>query len=448
MLPLKTILYLALFLTAFFASIYKHPIIGVYAYLVTYNINPLGQWWGRFLPGFATRYAMLLALAIGLGVLFHKSKLRFGRFFEGQELLLISFVGVMWLSIVVGQSGGMDYNIDKMTKVLLVLLMASHVITTKRYFEGMIWVFVICGLYLGYELYGGAGSMRGGRYQSGVGGSDFGEGNFLAAHFGFVLPFVGVLFLKGGWKVRLLCVVAAAFIVNAIVITLSRGAFLGLAVGGVMAVLLSARLSRYRGKIIVLLIVGLLGGLYLTHDGFWYRMTSIQAVDGERDLSAQGRLDAWDGAWRMAQDYPLGVGVGRFFNHIGEYHSHIAGVDTHNTYLRCLAELGFHGFAILVLMIFTAFFMLWQIDRRASELTPERANFFHLYAYATKIALFVYLTAAMFVSSVYIEEFYWLLMFPVFLKRALDNEFLDAATEDNLSKVAKSAQLNNLKSHV
>jgi putative inorganic carbon (hco3(-)) transporter len=406
--PLRTLLYLGLFVAAFLGSIFAHPIIGVYAYLATYNINPLGQWWGAYLPGFAQRYAMLLALAIGLGVLFQHSKLRYGRLLVRQEVLLILFVGIMWLSVVLGQGSGIHFNIEKMTKVLFVLLMASHIITTRRFFEGMVWVFIISGLYLGYEMYGGAGTTRGGRFDAGVGGSDFGEGNFLAAHFAFILPFIGVVLAKGSWKVRLFTLVPAVFIVNAIVITRSRGAFLALAVAGIAALLLSARVKRYRKQLVLLLFVGALGAVTLTDDMFWERMVTIQAQEdfGERDLSAQHRLDAWHGAWLMAQDHPLGVGVGNFFHQIGNYYPELTGRDTHNTYLRCLAELGFHGFFVLVMLIVSAFFMLWRIERECESLDHEPQNFFHLYAFALKLSLIAYLVAAMFISSVYIEEFY------------------------------------------
>lgn len=432
MFPLKTILYLVLFAIAFFASILKHPVIGVYAYLVTYNINPLGQWWGRFLPGLASRYAMLLTLAIGLGILFQRAKLRYDRFWELQELWFILLVGIMWLSVIIGHGSGIHYNIEKMTKVLLVLLMASHVVTTTKHFEGMIWVFILSGFYLGYELYGGAGAFRGGRFHAGVGGSDFGEGNFLAAHFGFVLPFVGAMILKGNWKVRALCILVSVFMVNAIILTNSRGIFIALLAAVVMAPLFAANLKKYRRKIFVLLIIGILGAMQLTHEGFWDRMSTIQAEEEDRDRSAKSRLEAWDGALLMAKDYPLGVGVGQFINYIGVYYPELTGRDTHNTYLRCLAELGVQGFLVMVLMTVTAFIMLRNIDRRAVDLPPEIARNFYLYSFATKLSLVVYMTAAIFISSVYIEEFYWLLLFPVFLKRVLDNEFIDARIREEI----------------
>ncbi len=435
--PLKTLLYLGLFAGAFCMSILVHPVIGVYAYLATYNINPLAQWWGNYLPDFVSRYALLLALAIGFGMVLQHAKLRYERFWERQEILLVLFVGVMWFSVVIDQGQGFAYNIEKMTKVLVILLMASHIITTRKFFEGMVWVFIISGFFLGLEMFGGAGSSRGGRFDAGVGGSDFGEGNFIAAHFAFVLPFIGVILARGSWKVRFFTLIPTVFIVNAIIITRSRGTFLALAVACVAAFFLSTRVKQHRKKIVVLIIVGIIGAVYLTDDRFWERMGTItvQEESGERDLSAQNRLDAWHGAWLMAQDYPLGVGVGNFFGYIGDYYLHLQGRDTHNTYLRCLAELGFHGFFVLAMLVASAFFMLWEIERRVDAVESELHGFFHLYAFALKLSLITYLVAAMFISAVYIEEFYWLLMMPVFLKRALDNEISDAVIEKKITQV-------------
>jgi hypothetical protein len=88
-----------------------------------------------------------------------------------------------------------------MTKVTIVLLMASYVITNLGRYEMMIWTLIIAGLYLGYEAFSAPDWMfRGGRLDVGVGGSDFSEGNFLGAHFAMLLPLIGVMFLKGGWK--------------------------------------------------------------------------------------------------------------------------------------------------------------------------------------------------------------------------------------------------------
>lgn len=433
MFPLKTLAYMGLFGLAMLGCIFYHPIVGIYAYLTTYNINPMGQWWGGFLPGIFQRYSFLLAIAIAIGIVVHHAKLRYGRFMLSQEVIFLLFLGAIWLTVLVGQGVGIHYNTTKMAKVFLILFMASRVITSKKYFEGMLWVFILSGLYLSYELYSGGGVMHRGRFHGGVGGSDFSEGNFLAAHFGFILPFIGILFLKHGWKLKALCLVSGVFILNSIIWTRSRGIFIALAIGAVATLWYTLKLHNHRKKIIALALIGILGGLYLTDPGFWDRVSTLSTDQQELDRSAQGRLEAWRGAWEMVQDFPLGVGVNQSFSWIGFYAPAMQDKDIHNTYLRCLAELGFLGLFLLLLLIFNAFRMLRNTKYNALILPPSNRNDFHLYIFATRIALVIYLSAAMFISSVYIEELYWLLMMPVFIQRALENEIEDSKAQGALA---------------
>lgn len=135
MLPLKTILYLALFFPAILGTIIYHPVIGILAYLFTYNINPLTHWWAHYLPGWAVRYSLILATATALGILIQRSKLRFHRFLDSQEILLLLFLALIWLSVPLGLGReGAQSNVIKMTKVFIILMMATHLITDlKRY---------------------------------------------------------------------------------------------------------------------------------------------------------------------------------------------------------------------------------------------------------------------------------------------------------------------------
>ena len=435
--PLKTVLYLGIFGCAFLGSIMIHPVIGVYGYLLTYNINPLGQWWGNYLPGFAERYALLFVVSIALGMVLHHAKLKFDTLFERQEILLILFVAVMWLSTLLDHQAGVPYNLIKMSKVLVVLLMASHIVTTRKLFDGMLWVLILAGFFLSYEIYTGEGSFRGGRFHSGVGGSDFGEGNFLAAHFAFLLPFVGVMLLKSGWAARAFLLASAVFIVNGIAIVRSRGTFLALGVGVPCALVFTAGMQKYRKAIVIMIVLGLVGAVSLTDQAFWTRMSTLQAESLEwQDTSVRGRLLAWKGAWQMSLDHPLGVGVGQFFYHIGSYQPEMENRDAHNTYLRCLAELGIQGLFLLMLMIYTAFSQLRKMRKQLKTLAREDLHDFQLYLYACNLALIIYLIAAIFITSVYIEEFYWLLMMPVFLQRALASEIQEVPGDAEATRSA------------
>jgi O-antigen ligase len=393
---------------------------GMIGYISTYYINPASHWWGSVLADWGLGYSWILAVATGLGIIIHRSKLRYNRILENQEILLIVFLGLIWFSILVGlvfnQAGS---NAIKITKVTFILLMASHLITDLKRYQIVIWTLIITGTYLAYETYVAPGWMfNGGRFHAGVGGSDFAEGNFLAAHFGMLVPFIGVMFLNGGWKSKAICLTSGALIVNAIILCRSRGTFLALGLGAIAALVFSA--PARRSKIAAMLAIGIIGAIILADPFFWARMDTIKADISQRDTSAQGRIFVWKAALSMVSEHPLGVGEGNFKNAIFQYNPDASGRDTHNTFLRCLAELGIQGAIIFILLIINAFYMLFSIQKDIQTLPNKEDLAWHIYA--LKLALIIYLSTGMFITQTYIEELYWLLMFPLFLKRSVENE--------------------------
>lgn len=420
MLAIKTLIYLLLLFSGIVGSIVYHPFLGIMGYILTYNINPAGHWWGSPLVEWGVRYSLLFAGATALGIILHWSKLKFKRLFESQEILLVIFLAVVWLSIPLGLGFNIEgSNAVKMAKVVIILLMASHVITTLRQYEAMIWTLIIAGLYLGFETYAAPNWMfRGGRLDVGVGGSDFREGNFLGAHFAMLLPFLGVIFIKGGWKSKGLCLVSGVFVTNSIILCRSRGIFLAILVGVISAIIFS--IPRQRTKILVGVGVAMVGAIFLTDPGFWMRMEQIDTDTIQTERSARGRLLAWEASLSMASDYPLGVGEGNFKACVGQYVPELTGRDTHNTFLRCLTELGVQGAFVLLLLIGNAFWILFRLKKQIQGLPQEADFIWHIYA--LRITLIIYLVSGIFITHTYIEEFYWLLIFPLFLKRSVEGE--------------------------
>ncbi len=422
MLPLTTILYLALFVSAVLGSILFNPLIGISGYLITYHINPLTHWWGEYIPASIDRYSLILAVATFIGMVLHKSKLKFTRMVEAQEILLIIFVGLCWLSIPLGvASEGIDEHLIKITKIAIMVMMASHLITDIRRYEMIVYIFILTGLFLGVETYNApTWHFADGRLGQGVGGSDLANGNMLAAHFIMVLSLIGVMFIKGGWKTKLLCSASAVFMLNGIVLIQSRGSFLGLLAGAMSAVFFTKNVSRK--KIIICVLAGIIGGATLMDTDFLERMKLIQTDIETMDLSARSRIDVWLSSIKMVSDYPLGVGVGNTIRLVGQYDSSLEGLDTHNTYLRCLTDIGFQGLLVLLLLIANAFRILSSISKDIEQLENKEIFFWHIYG--VRIGLIAYLLVVFFVSATYTEDFYWFLMFPVFLKRAVENEIV------------------------
>ena len=421
MLPLKTILYLILLFGSIIGSLGYHPMIGLMGYVVTYNINPAGYWWGSIPLSWGLRYSLLIGIATIAGVVIHRSKLKFDKLFESQEILLILFLVIIWFSLLIGlgvDDECMSLTI-KMSKVTIILLLASHIITDLNKYRILMWVLIISGLYLGYEMYNAVeGMFRGGRFHAGIGGSDFSEGNFLGAHFAMIIPLIGIMFIRSGWKSKLISLVSGALVVNSIIMIRSRGIFIAIAAGTVATVMFSVHGKRL--KISVLLCIGLFGMFSLTDSGFWTRMQTIETNETEMDSSSSGRMLAWKAALGMVSDYPLGIGVGNYKKYVGQYNPDIPGKDTHNTLFRCLAELGIQGASVLLLLVVNAFRILSKIRKNIDQLPNKEEFIWHVYA--LRIALIIYIVAGITLTHTYIEEFYWLLMFPVFLKRSVENE--------------------------
>src|SRR5690606_29562429 len=86
------------------------------------------------------------------------------------------------------------------------------------------------------------------------------------------------------------------------------GATVAMVAMGCAGVVLSSGVLRL--KVAALGLAGLLATVVLADPQFLERQVTI--VAGERDGSAQGRLDAWAGALELMMDYPLGAGGGGF----------------------------------------------------------------------------------------------------------------------------------------
>jgi len=420
--PIKTALYLFALVGGAIGGIVYHPLVAVYAYLASYTINPAHAWWGAFAPSWAYRYSLILGASAIIGSLVHRSSIEERYAFHSQEILLVLFCVIVWISHLIGVGQSLDSNALKVTKYTIMLIVSSRLVTNQKRYDGMILIFILTGLYLGYEAFRAPGWMFiHGRLNRGIGGSDFSETNFLAAHFAFLLPFIGVSFLRANWKMRAFYVLAGAFVFNGVILCRSRGVFLALLFGGVSALFFAKK--EIRKRILAVLILGCLGGAFLVDPGFWTRATEIHTDVGSMDASAAGRIEAWKAAFAMTMDHPFGVGEGNFKRIVGRYNHAIEGKDTHNTLLRCMAELGVQGLLVLLLMMANSLRILSRIRKNVRIAGSSEDAI--LRVYGLEVALVTFFVAGLFITHTYIEEFYWLLMMPVFLKRSLERQGAD-----------------------
>ena len=162
-----------------------------------------------------------------------------------------------------------------------------------------------------------------------------------------------------------------------IMVTFSRGAYLGFAVGSLAA-------AFFRSKVLFLaaLAVGVLmvvNPVFLP-SGIRYRMG--QTMEGDvppgmvqeditqsLDGSAQTRIKIWEGALQMIKDHPWwGVGYGAFPAFIPHYtEGEIGLMDAHNSYLLIAAEMGIPTLLVFLLLLFMALYYTYWLYRHTED---------------------------------------------------------------------------------
>jgi putative inorganic carbon (HCO3(-)) transporter len=178
---------------------------------------------------------------------------------------------------------------------------------------------------------------------------------------------------------RVLAGVAAALCLTGILVSLSRGGLVGVAVALVIAVIVGGRWRRR-----VLALCGLLAALAV---GYFALFASVPAQERVLNVSGgngTGRLELWTVGLRMIEAHPLnGVGTGQFALSSVHYLLRPGLFETgafilstpkvtHNTYLNVVAELGIVGGALFIAILLVCIGCLLLAVKRVREAGDER----------------------------------------------------------------------------
>lgn len=440
--PLRAIGFSFLFLYCAIGALYN-PIYGILGYMAQYIIGFERQWWHASLRPLGIHYSLTFAVLTATGIFLNQKKLRFKKLLVRQEILALLLLVLICLLFwggadIVNRYAINDYPPIKISKLMIFCLMMTHVITSPRDLDKVMWLLVVGSLILGMQAYEMPRSaFTGGRLDGVVGGTDFLNSNALASFMVASTIITGTVFMRTSWYGKLLCVVAGALSLNTIVLCRSRGALLALLGAGIAIIFIAPR--HVRRKLIVGMFVVVLGMVYVSDAQFLNRMTGISkqtgaVIEGEKvsDRSSEMRIDAWRGGIQMFCDHPFGVGPGNFNQYIGRYAPSVEGMSPHSTYIQALAELGFLGLILVLALLGNGLLMVRNVIR-ISDCLPESERLIIQWSSCGLGAVIVgYASSGLTGHLVYFEGFWWFLLLPVCLQRATENalEALPATTPD------------------
>jgi len=437
--PLRSIAFL-LYFCGSSASALVYPMVGLVCYVVLYHVYPQTTWWGKALEPLGLRYSFICGTCMIIGATLAAGRMRLGRTsIHPVEAGAVVVYLTLLLTLITGE--GINNQglmlIDKMGKLILFLLVMSHVLISRK----RLWVFVlvltIMSFYLGHE----AKNAPPGAFQhnrlDGIGGPDFRESASLAIHLCAMLPFVAIVMRQKRWLLRLTGFFAGCYAINAILLCRARSAFLACIVAGVLALWYVPK--RGRRWVATMLVLASIGTFVLSDRWFWERMDTI-VVRGEaqREDSSALRFQIWAAAWEMFKTKPFGVGVGQFQFHVKRYSEELGNItrDAHNSFVLCAGEAGLPGLLAYLATLGCSWMTLNQTSRRARR-DLEDSELFEWLILANRLALVVYMVAGLFVSRFYTEGVWWMIMLPVCLARAVENEIREEANEELIIRAAE-----------
>jgi O-antigen ligase len=244
-----------------------------------------------------------------------------------------------------------------------------------------------------------------GRYDSRFGVGLY-EPNYLAANLTLIIPLALAVASYQPTRVRQLAWAGCGLVlVLALLLTGSRGGFVGLLVSGMFY---AYRRLGLRGAILAcMILIAAVAPTDLGQRALATFYSSGPAPAGVEESTVAHTALFWGGI-RMMMDSPLiGVGPQRFADYSQKYSGLDVPYVAHNTYLELGAEAGLPVLIIFVIMLVVTMAKLGRIARLGAQPGMHRLA---AWADGLRNGLLGFSVAGVFISGQY-EKFFWLSMF-------------------------------------
>lgn len=407
--------YITIFISLLLGCIFHSASLGVYLYQLQYFINPIIYWWSSYL--FDLRYTMIVAIVLMLSYVFNRKKYKDNK--------LIHFPQLKWLFLLITVSIIISFyavwpemhtrNLFTQIKLFFFVAIAFKVIDSPQKFEKLIWVHIIGIFYIGWNAHGlGRNSFD---RLEGVGPADGTDANDTAAVVITAIPLIIHLLIHSKLWVRIALALFIAFIIDAIVLLNSRGAFIGILVSMSYfffnIIFSKKRPNSHKYISLGVIFFSLVLFIYLADHAFFQRMLSLGEVslDGEGDRI--GRTFFWFKAMELARQHPFGLGYWGFQylspNFIPDQLLTSGMRAIHSTYFQALSEYGFIGPFLLAGYLGSTFLQYRKIQHELRERCDNRESDLIM---AVLSGFIGFLTAAAFIDRLHAEMMYW---FPLYI---------------------------------
>lgn len=378
------------------------PFVGLLCYICLAIVRPEFMWFWEVGP--EGRYSFL----VGVSMLVGWGLAGFGKWKFGRATPIVACMIGYWLWMMLSSLQAEDVPrafalTGFYAKVFLPFLVGLTTIRTMGQVRALLWVILLSQGYVAFELnlyyLNGYNMAR----EEGFGSMD--NNSFaIALVTGVGLAYFLGMATKSWWK-KGIALTAALLMAHTILLSFSRGGMLALGLTGAMSfVLIPKRPAHYCAFATAVLLMILLAGEEVRER---FASTFGASETGEREASAQSRLDLWKGALDKSVTNPmLGVGPDNWGLYAPEYGWPL-NKEVHSLWMQNAAEVGLPGLALLLSIFVITMVKLWPIARGH---VPVQDPFERDVARVVIASLFGFLIAAQFVTIKYLEVPYYIVL--------------------------------------
>lgn len=375
------------------------------------------------------KIAMGLAILTWLGSRFTRGEKLMTWSTEVKMVLLIGLVAILTLPFATWRAESVNVLIEQYAKIICVFVLLVNLVDSEFRLNTILQLMVVCGAILTpgaiYRFLIGDLELKGERIAGYVGVLE--DPNDYAMSLNILLPLALVFALKyTGWR-RIMFAGSIVLLIAGVIVTFSRGGFLGLIVAGVVV---SWKLRhQYKKLIMTIACTGMLCFLLALPTSYGERLYTIIRPNEDVTTSAQERQKVLQLALNVAaRNIVFGVGMGNFRLHSFQ------DKKAHNSYVEILAELGLAGLLAYLTLLLSPLRSLWRIEKNlltgrnpASQWTEENRDLL-LLSIALQASILAYMVCSFFLSVQYL----WHIYYPIAAAVAL-RQFWKARESDNVN---------------
>jgi probable O-glycosylation ligase (exosortase A-associated) len=410
----------ATFLIGCLPFVLWRPAIGVFLWVWVSVMNPHRLTWGF---AYDFRWGVLIAVVTLVGLVFSREPRRM----PVTPVTVVLALMILWMSVSTYFAIDLDLSLvmwERVAKIIFMVFMALYLLHSQRHVQLLVWI--VAGSIAFYGVKGGLFTLlKGGQFRVyGPPGSFIEENNALALATIMTIPLLYYAFLRAPKNWARWGLVAAMGLCGVSVLgSQSRGGFVA------VVVMLGFLWVKSRGKLVTSFVIVLLiaNAIAFMPDEWFARMQTIETY--ESDTSAAARINAWQTAFHVAEDLPLGGGFEMGSPSVFERYAPDPRVPcaAHSIYFQVLGEHGFTGLGLFLLLWLLVWLdASWIISRSRNQTDLGWASDL---ARMIQVSLIGYFVGGAFLSLAYYDVPYFLLVAVVLTRILVEQELTRVAQQ-------------------